>query len=946
MKLFDLFKTDEELFYYVRLSALLSDTLKSQKMSTVGFSQKIALCEINKLYALTSRLYKDHSTNVNTLFEETKKFHSEMSVKAFKDNYVLLFETILILRIADHEIQKRFISKFFTNVFQSKTPIKNANVLIKSIENILNSKKWDLFTQSLADHMLLACSTHLSENTIETRSTPPSQASDYKNMNFTEIFDYQEPHKEDFQNADSSSSDHDYEKSQEENSQNDKASDSGFSEYHNQEESSFDKNEFFDFKEQNDNEGNSGRSKSGATMERLRRNDFVTDLFLKELPHAKQINTMLECYKSRCRDDFMKMCIGDETVYSFERSSMELMTTRGEIMNKMVYDYENELNTNELYESRVQENNGMHSYLVNCQVFDPHHQKTMYSYNSIIEDSSDLFQQPNLRLLGTMFKKIDYDPRGSIKMPDGKSLDLQPIVERISKILYGETDGPKTLSGKFDEVSYDELKTYFNNSKQNKIKHNDINYAYTFTVESVVLEVPQTEGWQNPLVIFFVNYCLKSVYKNPMSYNVTIKIKNDNDDDEIEISMLFQRYFPDSLISYHYEILCEFAGIQDLPQNFADIESALNHTHYRDHIITVTKNYDFIPYNEYSCLQVHASGSRQIKGINDSFKPHHDHKTPLGYVYHFNNWTLVIQGNVNINPSDEEPPLHQTNFTLINKIPNEVLPRQSTSQLRLGPAAGAIPRMYSIVQRQQGPQKEYKLPEGKDWYVFGIVNHNLFGPQRKYLLETLSFYYFPDVDHKTKMILDIGRRIITAEIVQEYYPSIQTFDNMIAYMVKFVGSVKSHHGLFVTFMISASQIQVKQEPPPLAAYSEKWEEYLRKNGIYRESIVETSDYGEEVLENLRMSRFNRFEQRYQPVNLPNRRNPAPAPQRPTVPNETVVDYANRVNRPQLVPSQPNQPWKPSSQTNRKGKKRFDGRKAGFEGDTLEERDVHYMMPPK
>lgn len=919
MNLFNIFKTDEELLYYVRLSALLSDTLKSPKMSTLGFSVKIALCEINKLYALTIRLYNNHHTNVNTLFEETQRFHSEMSVKAFKDNYVLLFETIVQLRIADHKIQKSFISKFFTNVFQSKTPISDANVLINSIKDILNSKGKGLFIESLAEHMLLACSTHLRENSVGTRSTPPSNASMYNDYIFTDIFDDQQPQAEDSEDQESSSSSSGY----------------GSSDHSNNDEIEYDRDTFFDFNKQKEIfTEKSGRSRSSAAMERLRLQDEVTEIFLKELPHEKQIKTLLNSYKQRCRDAFLNMCIGEEEIVYFEDCSTDLVNIRGEIIDKMFSDYTNELTTFQSLSAKVAQGNGQYSYLANCKVFDSN-KKTTYSYNRILHDSKNLFDQPNLSLLGTMISSVDWDPSGLIKMPDGHALDLKSIIERISIILCNKNGEPAILDSDFNEVSYDVLKQIENKSFHNRINHNNELYPYKFSVESVVLELPHTEGWQNPLVLAFVNNFLKKVKNDPMSFTVTIQI-----DEVMEISLLFQRYFSDSVIAYHYDLVSDQIGVAGLPEKFQEIIDDSSGIINSKALISVTKNYEFTPYDEYSCLQIHASGLK--RGVNSTnYVPNTIRDQSIGYVYHFNNWTLVIHGNVSQDATTNEK-MYLTYMTLINKIPNEALPRQSTSQLRLGPAAGAIPRMYPIMQRQQSPPKEYKLPEGKDWYVFGIVNHNLFGPQRNYLLDTLSFYHFHDVDNETKKILDIGRRIITAEIVQEYYPSIQTLDNMIAYMVQLVGGVKSHHGLFVTFMISASQIQVKEEPPPLAAYSEKWEEYLRKNGIYHEPILEKSSEGVEILNNLRMSRIDRFGQRYNPLNPPNRRNPVPAAPRQTGPQETVSDYAKRANRSQLMPERPYRPWELKSKTNRKGNKRFDGREPGFQGYTAPERTVNDM----
>ena len=287
--------------------------------------------------------------------------------------------------------------------------------------------------------------------------------------------------------------------------------------------------------------------------------------------------------------------------------------------------------------------------------------------------------------------------------------------------------------------------------------------------------------------------------------------------------------------------------------------------------------------------------------------------------------------------------MNVTYVTLINKIPNEVLPRQGASQLRLGPAAGAISRLYPIVQRQQGPPKVHRLPEGNDWYVFGIVDTDLTARNQSRILETLSFYYFRDVDHNTKQILDIGRRIITSEIAQEYYPNIQTLDNMNAFIgnhLKYIaGDV--YHGMFVTYMLTEPP-QVQRGSTPYVAYSQKWEKYLRDNRIAAELIREKSQQGQDILNNFKISRIDRFRQTYQPVNVPDRRNPASTPQRPTVPPETMENYAKRVNRPQLMPEKPYQPWQPKSKTKQKGNQRFNRKKSGFEGYTAPERTVHNM----
>jgi len=316
---------------------------------------------------------------------------------------------------------------------------------------------------------------------------------------------------------------------------------------------------------------------------------------------------------------------------------------------------------------------------------------------------------------------------------------------------------------------------------------NTVDFPYSFEFQSSSLELPHTEGWQNPRVLMFVNTFLDT-YEKPMSMVLNVIVE-----DQIELSWMIQIYYPQNTTAYHFMYQNPQYGLDRLPdhaQEFQDIFYPGSMKSVQSHIAFV-KDKNIIPYDEYTSLHIHATGMNILEQKIKDVK----HIEPgRAYIYYYNHWTLVVNTEL-VEFTTNNNFTNITFITLFNKIPNDQLPKTimgmsfagGTSASSSHPSHGYSPSFSdypslpsSSAGRHSGagtynagpPRREYatvvkKVPNVKDWTVYGIAKN--LGQRVDMPSENdLALYYVADPGHETIKTLDMARRTFTALVSQKY----------------------------------------------------------------------------------------------------------------------------------------------------------------------------------
>jgi len=635
-----------------------------------------------------------------------------------------------------------------------------------------------------------------------------------------------------------------------------------------------------------------GRNKTSQVLDQeALHQSGIHDVFLKELPQPQQIREMIKALKVMCTHSYSEMIACGTDTEEFLNRSLDLVHRRGEILRSMVNSNFEAIHSYTTFKDMITSaasEDSKYSYIINFKVFDHYSKNNLgININRFVKHKENILNQENkgyMTFLG-MLKNIPWDEYYEGDIQDNH-FNVQKILTEIeaqmlkNTLLRGDSGG---LTSEFYDTSLQVKKNFTGDGTS---KQNSIDFPYTFEFQSTSLELPHTEGWQNPRVLMFVNTFLES-YKKPMSMVLNVIVE-----DEIELSWMIQIYYPQNTTAYHFMYQDPQYGLNRLPhyaQEFQNIFHLNSMKNVQSHIAFVNDR-NIIPFDEYTSLHIHATGMNILQQKIDGVK----HIKPgRAYIYYYNHWTLVINTEV-VEFFTTNNFTDVTFITLFNKIPHDQLPKTimgmpfagGSSASSSGPSHGYSPSFSdypslpsSSAGRHSGagtynaapPRRDYalavkKVPNVQNWTVYGIAK-NLGQTVQSPDENDLALYYVADPGHETIKTLDMARRTFTALVSQKYYADLVQEENMMDFMAKRASASMSYRGVFVGFMLQFPGIDNGNghTEPAYMYWSKLWNEFFQYNNIHADKYDENSPNGQNLI-NEKKTRHNQYARSmYNPV---------------------------------------------------------------------------------